>query len=332
MKAVRVPKKDAEIVRKLAEKINAKDKSRLIVQRGDYVEIPICEGFEEIFSNYQVIEQENPVFKREKSLYKILKEKLPKKYHHLIPKSYKIIGDIILIKLPKQIEKYKKLIGEILLQIHPRCKSVWIDKGKEGMLREPRVELIAGYGSETTHKESGCLFKLDISKVMYSLGNQYEKMRIAKLTKEDETVLDMFAGIGYFTIPIAKYSRAKVHAIEINPISYAYLLENIKLNKVRTVTPILGDSMHVTPESFADRVVMGHIYCHEFLNVAIKALDKKGFIHYHESTPEAVIDRPIKRIEKAAKEENRRVKILNFRKVKNYSPGVLHVVVDAYIY
>jgi len=90
--------------------------------------------------------------------------------------------------------------------------------------------------------------------------------------------------------------------------------------------------MHVTPEGVADRVIMGHIFCHEFLPVAIKALKEDGgIIHYHESVPEVVINRPIERVKKACEKLGKNVKILNFRKVKNYSPGVLHVVVDAYV-
>jgi len=84
--------------------------------------------------------------------------------------------------------------------------------------------------------------------------------------------------------------------------------------------------------NFADRVIMGHLYCHEFLPIAIRALDGKGIIHYHESTPEAVFDRPIKRVRNAAKKGGKKVEILRFKKVKNYSPGVLHFVVDAYVY
>jgi len=158
-------------------------------------------------------------------------------------------------------------------------------------------------------------------------------MRIVKLVQDDEIVVDMFAGIGYFTIPIAVHTNAKkIYAIEINPDSYFYLLENIKLNRVNNVLPILGDSMYVTPEGIADRVVMGHIFCQDFLPVAISALKSDGYIHYHESVPEVIIQRPIERIKRACELLGRDVRIENFRKVKNYSPGVLHVVVDAYIY
>ncbi len=333
MKAVRVPKRDAESVRRFAEKIGAKDKNRLIVKRGDFVEIPILDGFEKYFSGYEIVEQQNPVFAQKKNLKKVLADKIPKELRDFIPRSYKIIGDIILIKIPKELEDYKRLIGKELLKIHKRCKAVWRDFGKEGMLRRPRVELLAGSGSETIHRENGCLFKLDITKVMFSVGNQAERMRIAKIVGDGEIVIDMFAGIGYFTIPIAVHSNPrKIYSIEINPDSYHYLLENIKLNGVNNVIPILGDSMYVTPEGVADRVVMGHIFCSDFLEVAIKALKNDGVIHYHESTPEAVINRPIERVERACKRLGRSCKILNFRRVKNYSPGVYHVVVDFYVY
>ena len=333
MKAVRVPKRDAEKVRKLAERIGAKDKFRLIVVRGDYVEIPIYDGYEEHFEGYEIVEQENPVFARKTNLYEILKEKIPKELWKYLPRRYKIIGDIILVKIPEELEEYKRLIGEELLKLHPRCKAVWRDKGKEGMLRKPNVELIAGKGSVTVHKENGCLFKLDVTKVMFSPGNQGERMRMARIVKEGEIVVDMFAGIGYFSIPIAVHSKPKrIYSIEINPDSYEFLLENIRLNDVKCIVPILGDSMYVTPEDVADRVVMGHIFCHEFLPVAIRALKDEGIIHYHESVPEAVINRPIERIKRACERIGAKVEILNFRKVKNYSPGVLHVVVDAKIY
>lgn len=332
MKALRVPKDKAEEVRKLAERIKAKDKNRLIVQRGDFVEIPIYENFEKFFPEYDVIEQEKPLFAKKYDLFEIVKNDIPENLHKFIPRSYKLIGDIILIKIPEELTDYRKTIGEILLNIHPRCKSVWLDKGKKGMLRRPDVELLAGKGSETIHRENGCYFKLDITKVMFSLGNLAERMRMSKIVEDGEIVVDMFAGIGYFSIPIAVHSQPnKIYSIEINPDSYRFLLENIRLNSVNEIIPILGDSMHVTPEGIADRVIMGHINCHQFLPVAFKALRDGGVIHYHEATPEAVLDRPVERIKNTAKNMGVNVEIMEFRKVKHYSPGVLHVVVDVLV-
>ena len=332
--AIRVQKNEAEAVRKKAELSGAKDRERLITVDGDYVIIPIREESIDEFAEYEIIEQENPVFAKKKRLEDILREKIPSKLHRHIPRAYKILGDVILIKIPEEISAYSKEVGEALLQIHPNCKSVWRDFGKTGPLRKPKLEFLAGdpKATETIKLENGCLFKFDVTKVMFASGNQYEKLRVTKLVKEGETVVDMFAGIGYFSIPIAKHSKAcKIYSIEINPDSYFYLLENIKLNGVDNIVPILGDSKHVTPEGVADRVIMGHINCHEFIEVAMSALRGKGYIHYHEAVPLAVKNRPVERLKEAAKKLKKDIEILNYRKVKNYSPGVIHAVVDAYV-
>ncbi len=333
--AIKVPKNKAEEVRKRIERIGAKDKERLITVEGNYVVIPILEEFAEEFSEFEIIEQENPLFARKRRLGDILKGGIPQELYRHIPRAYKILGDVILVKLPDEISAYSREIGEALLELHPNCKSVWRDLGKSGALRKPKLEFLAGDANakETIKLENGCLFKFDVTKVMFASGNQHEKMRVAKLIEEGEIVVDMFAGIGYFSIPIAKHSKAeKIYAIEINPDSYFYLLENMKLNAIDNIIPILGDSKHVTPERVADRVIMGHINCHEFIEVAMKALKNSGYIHYHEAVPLAVKNRPIERLKRAAERMDKKIEILNFKKVKNYSPGVIHAVVDVFVY
>jgi tRNA wybutosine-synthesizing protein 2 len=86
-----------------------------------------------------------------------------------------------------------------------------------------------------------------------------------------------------------------------------------------------------TPKFKADRIVMGYVKTtHHYLNVAINSLNKGGIIHYHETVPEKLIDiRPIERIKNES--GNRDVELLNLTKIKKYSPGVWHVVVDARI-
>ncbi len=334
--AVRINKKLAGKTIKLIEKYNLRDKSRRIISKENFVEIPIkdCENIRELLKGYEIVVQEKPVYSKSKTIEEAIQKYLPeeefKKIRHILPRTYKVLGNIVLVKIPEELKDYSNLIGKALLEINTHCKSVWWDKGKRGQLRKPEVELIAGRGGETIHREGNCIYKFDVSKVMFSPGNQAERIRMGKIVKK-EVVIDMFAGIGYFTIPMAKKAK-RVYAIEINPDSYHYLLENIKLNEVECVIPILGDSMYVTPENVADRVVMGHINCHKFLPVAINALKDRGWIHYHESVPEAVIERPIRRVISAVKKAGKNVTIGCIRKVKNYSPGVLHVVVDAYVY
>lgn len=239
---------------------------------------------------------------------------------------YKKIGDILIVDNSYSNDDY-----ESLSKRH-NVKTIMKINHIQGTKREPVYKILYGGETETINKENGCLFKLDLSKVMWSKGNNNERLRIAKLVGDGETVIDMFAGIGYFSIPIGVHSKAKqVHAIEINPNSHHYLCENIKLNKLNNVFPILGDCMIETPKLKADRIVMGYVKTtHHYLKVAINSLNEGGIIHYHETVPEKLMDsRPVERI--VAQAGARDVEILKINKIKKYAPGVEHVVVDARI-
>ncbi len=239
---------------------------------------------------------------------------------------YKIIGDVLIVD-----NNYSNDDFESLSKKH-NVKTVMKIDHIQGTKREPVYKILYGSETETINKENGCLFKLDLSKVMWSKGNNNERLRIAKLVGDGETVIDMFAGIGYFSIPIGVHSEAKqVYAIEINPNSHHYLCENIKLNKLSNVTPILGDCMVETPKLKADRIVMGYVKTtHHYLKVAIDSLNPGGIIHYHETVPEKLMNsRPVERIISQA--GDRDVEVLKINKIKKYAPGVEHVVVDARI-
>ena len=237
----------------------------------------------------------------------------------------KVIGDILVLKNePDNLQELLDL---------PEVKRI-VKLGRiNGPKREPEVEILVGDNTETIHRENHCFFKLDVARIMWSKGNTGERKRMANLVEDGETVVDMFAGIGYFSIPMAVHSNpVKIYSLEINPVSYGYLKENIVLNKVEDVIePILGDCREFAPKNFADRVLMGYIgNTHEYLDKAVNIVKPGGIIHYHESVPDNLkFERPPQRIIDAAK--GRDVEILNKRIIKKYSPGVYHVVIDALI-
>ena len=242
---------------------------------------------------------------------------------------WKKIGNILILdnKFTVQSDKQLKELSD-----KHKVKTVMKVDHIHGTKREPVIKLLYGEDTETINKENGCLFKLDLKKVMWSKGNNNERIRIAKLVEDNETVIDMFAGIGYFSIPIGVHSNAKqVYSIEINPNSFHYLKENIKLNKINNIIPLLGDCMDITPNYNADRIIMGYVKTtHHYLKTAIDSLNKGGVIHYHETVPEKLMDtRPINRITEVA--GDRSVEFLKLNRVKKYSPGVFHVVCDARI-
>ncbi|HIQ32868.1 MAG TPA: class I SAM-dependent methyltransferase family protein [Methanothermococcus okinawensis] len=240
---------------------------------------------------------------------------------------YQKVGDIVLVKRDLSQEEIEYILEKT------RCKTIVKYEGIVGDLRKPRIKILYGSETETIHKEYGCLFKLDISKVMWSMGNIEERKRMAHISNPKEVVVDMFAGIGYFSIPMAKYSKPKkIYGVEINPEAYYYLRENIRLNRLRNIQPILGDNRELDLENVADRVIMGYVLkTRYFLDKAFQLLKEEGgVIHYHDTLPEkALYSEGVQSIRRAAEVHNYRLTSYEIRKVKKYAPGVWHVVIDA---
>lgn len=340
-RAIRIPPEKGEEIREKVIAGKFLDITRKIrklqIKEVTLLEIPVNETAGKTIAGFPVIEQEDfELLKPPASLKEYLKSSLSETELARLPSGWHVLGDIIIVSIPDALYEKKLLIAEALLSMYPKCKSVVRDFGIEGQFRQPKRELLLGSGTETVHKEHGCFFKQDATKVMYSKGNLEERKRMSKLGK-GEIVVDMFAGIGYFSIPMAVHSKPKkIISIEINPESFVYLKENIRLNHVEDViTPVLGDCSQATPEGKADRVIMGYVgTTHHYLEPAIKALKKNGgTLHYHETVPENLArTRPEERIKKAAESLGKKVEVLETRRIKKYSPGVLHVVVDASIF
>ena len=269
---------------------------------------------------------------------KSLTKELPKQLLDYLPQKWEKLGDIAIIKLPQQLKKYQHIIGETYASIL-HCKTVLNDLGAiSGVYREPNIEILFGKEeTETVHLENGIRFKLDPQKIMFSSGNMDERMRMATISNPNETVIDLFAGIGYFTLPIAVFSKPScVIACEINPLAYKYLCQNIVLNHVsEIVTPLLGDNRGIAPENCANRVIMGYLEdTKEFLSVAFRCLKNgKGVIHYHEVVPiENTPDSTIEVVQETAETCSRNIKLLFSKHIKSYSPGRDHIVVDVEVW
>lgn len=264
-----------------------------------------------------------------------LRHVLSERELELLPRGFDRIGHVAVISLPRELLPKSREIARALLSIGGIRTVMLRERGISGRARVPGLRFLAGDpNTETLHRENGCVFKLDVARVMFSTGNQHERARIAGLVREGEVVLDMFAGVGQFTIPIARLSEAAtVYSIEINPVAFHYLCENVRINRVgHRVRPIPGDCALVAPKGVADRVVMGILHVSQaYIRCAIDALKPEGgIIHYHETVPSRIrFERPVKNLISAA--GGREVEIIGRRVVKRYAPGVDHVVVDARI-
>ncbi|MFQ5815296.1 MAG: class I SAM-dependent methyltransferase family protein [Candidatus Hydrothermarchaeaceae archaeon] len=299
----------------------------MILQRGSHVEIPVLSS--NLEGEWEVVRQHRPSFKRPRLSHGLIKRSLGVEGDVARAlKHWELLGSVLLVNLPDGTRN-KEEIGTGLMRLMPRVKAVLNCRSVQGVYRQPEVELIAGGATETIHRENGCIFKLDPMKVMFSSGNQWERRRMARISNPSEIVLDMFAGIGQFTIPLAKYSRPrKVYAVEKNPTAYSYLSENVKLNGLANVVAIHGDCREVSPRGVADRAIMGYFNARSFLPTALDALRGCGVIHHHILVKK---DRLVEEAEGLVADIDNlgySARIMELKRVKSYAPSLYHYVVD----
>lgn len=206
--------------------------------------------------------------------------------------SYDIIGDIAVIRVTEGAKKYSKIIAEAVMQVHKNVETVLAQTSPvRGDFRLRRLEFVAGEDKTvTTHRESGCSFSVDLEKCYFSPRLFYERMRIANLVQRGETVVNMFAGVGCFSIIMAKHSDiGKVYSVDTNQTAIHFMKENIRLNRVYgRVIPVQGDAKEVIEKRLrhvADRVLMPlPRKALEYLPYALLTLKNgaKGWIHYYD--------------------------------------------------
>ena len=198
------------------------------------------------------------------------------------------IGDIIIVRIPDSLLAKKKLIGETLLKNVKIVKSVFYQASPvEGDFRTRNLEVLAGEDrTETEYKEFGCRFTVDVANAFFSPRLSNERERIANLIQDGETMVNMFAGVGMFSIMAAKKKRCTVYSIDINPIASKLCEKNIELNKLAgKVVSINGDASKIIEERLQDKgdrtLMLLPEKSDEFLESAIKTTKDGGIIHYY---------------------------------------------------
>ena len=264
-----------------------------------------------------------------------LKKKLTTKQLKLIPRSQEIIGDILILEIPEELEKKEKIIAEAYLKFNKNVFTI-VKKSKmhSGVFRTRKVEVLAGLrNKQTIHNENGIQLKIHLEKVYFSARSANERLRIAKQVKKGENVLIMFSGAGPFPIVIAKNSEVKkVYGIELNPIGYQLALENVLLNNlVDKVDIINGDVQEILPKirKKFDRIAMPlPKTSQDFLPLSLKKSHKGTIIHLYSFLNEKDINSEAKKIKEICFKEKKPVKVIRKVKCGQFSPSVFRVCFD----
>lgn len=338
MLGAKVDRRNAEELRAALSRAGLLDKTHAIIDDADHVIIPVTSLPPRSMletSSGAMVEVDFPTRKHRRDPIELIRETadIPGSLLWLLPSKWERLGDVGLIRLDDALSPYEENVAAAYAKVLGLKTVLREVGGIEGEFRRPASRVIFGQDTVTTHLENGIRYRLDVAEIMFSSGNEEERIRMAGVRCDDETVVDMFAGIGYFSLPLAVYQRPRrIVACEINPKAHSFLVENVAINGVGAkIQPFLGDNRTLTGESFADRVVMGYVKTtHEFLPAALRYLRDGGVLHYHETCPNELIpERPLHRLKEAAL--GRGVEVLWFKEIKSYAPGVSHVVVDAKI-
>jgi tRNA (guanine37-N1)-methyltransferase len=218
--------------------------------------------------------------------------------------SYDVVGDIAIIKVPNDNVENAKKAAAAVMAVYKNLKAVFVQVNAiQGEFRVRQLIHVGGENKTSTlHRESGCGFKVDVEKCYFSPRLSLERRRISELVKGEETVVNMFAGVGCFSIIIAKKaSTAKVYSIDINPNAVECMLENVRINRVyNRVFPLLGDSKEIVNSKLqhkADRVLMPlPEKALQYLPTALGALKPNGgWIHYYDFEHAARNEDPIEK-------------------------------------
>ena len=281
---------------------------------------------------YEIVDIDlEPIKQHPKSFAELLKDELSEDEIETLRTSFDTIGEIVILEIPDNLEYKKQIIGDAALEFTKR-RSVFMKKSAiKGTTRVRDLEFLSGIDdSVTIHKEHGARLKLDVREMYFSPRLATERKRVMESVSDGEKILDMFCGIGPFPIVIARNKNVDITAVDINESAIRYLNENIRMNKLKGSIETYTGDIAIVSNAFKtkfDRIIMnlpGLAYT--FLDLAVDLIEENGIINYYEFSDS--YDQGIKRLKNACLKKNKKVEIINTRKVKSTSPGEWHIAID----
>lgn len=313
---IRVLKKDGEKVRQKLIELGAIDKDLKIKSENEELLIPVVMPIE----GYRIEKADFEDLKKEASPAQVLG----------FSPAYEQVGDIVIID---RYEPEAKRVADVLLRQNRIRTVLQAETSISGEYRTRGLSILAGERkTETIYTENGCRYTIDLAKVYFTPRLATERLRVANQVHDGDLVVDMFAGVGPFSILISKrFPRARVIAIDKNPDAINYLRENVKLNKVKNVEIREGDARaEIRGLQNTDHVIMNLPHSGlEFLDAALGILKKGGIIHFYAIAHEGnLFEGLLKNIEEIAHGMNLQIIPVNKRVVRPYAPYQYNICIE----
>ena len=258
--------------------------------------------------------------------------------------SMDLIGDIAIIKIPDQLSGWKETIASEVLKANTNIKSVFVQKGPiHGTTRLRKIEHIKGSTDTTTlHREYGCRYLVDVQDTYFSPRLSEDRNRVSNIIKENEVVINMFAGVGPYSILIAKRNEAsEVYSIELNSVAVNLHRENVKLNKTeKNVSVFEGDARRIIERDMigvATRVLLPYPEkALDFLDIALISLRDKGYLNVYFHTDFKIQEsESFMKAKKMVEEKLQKLDVdiiqIQINKVREVGPRINQIRADCFI-
>jgi tRNA (guanine37-N1)-methyltransferase len=257
---------------------------------------------------------------------------LPAELESILPSSFDMIGDIVVLKIPEPLRAHRREIGDAFLAWDRKVRVVAQDRGVEGAFRVRKIEIIAGEPRTTTvHVEYGLRYRVDVARAYFSPRLGTERARIADLVRPGEIVADPFAGVGPYAILIAKRQHAvRVLANDANPVAVQFLRDNVARNRADSVVVGQRDAKAaLRKDGPVDRVILDLPHsAREFLPDAVRATRPGGIVHLYAILERGEADQTEAELAAIVAREGRHATDITSHVVRAYSPTMDHRAFD----
>ena len=326
--AIIVPVENAEGVRRTLRDRGLLIKHLKVVREGDRVFLPVIRpvevGFPTTMRDFEEAFVPVPSYKE--------LVRVPAELEPLLPSAFDVIGDIVILKIPEPVQPFRQEIGDAFLRWNPKLRVVAQDHGVQGEFRVRNLEILAGESRTTTvHTEYGLRYSVDVARAYFSPRLGTERLRIANLVRNEETVLDPFAGVGPYAILIAKRRNPRrVIASDANPLAVRFLRENVGRNRADRVVVREADARAAMREAGpADRVILDLPHSAKtFLPEAVSATRQGGVIHAYSILEKSALESARADLVARIAGEGRSATDVTIHSVRAFSPTMDHVAFD----
>jgi tRNA (guanine37-N1)-methyltransferase len=333
--AVKITKKKGESIRVFLKEKGLLRTDLKIKRNQDVLFIPVNQNHD-LLDEFELVSSFFQKIKKKPRSYQELLD-IPSELYTLLPTSFDIIGDILLLRLPQELQSYSESIGDALLKTHAHVKTICLMSPVSGDYRTRSVSVIAGKKQTMTrHKEYGLWFNVDVKNTYFSPRLASERKRVSTLIQKDSFVFDMFCGIGPFSILIARYAKPyRILGIDINPIAVELARENTRENKVDDIITVLNeDAIDTTRILNFHKMIPDHIIMNlpfsalKFFPLAVQHISDRGIIHYYDIIEESRISNRCEQLERIANTVDATLDQMKVHRIKTYAPHEFYIGID----